>query len=86
MGVPKRLLWVLVALLGALAMGVIAVARGEPINAVWLVTAAGCIYALGYRFYVAYRIVGLNDRRAAEPTVDSDLESSVAAKWMVQSL
>src|SRR5947209_19255412 len=67
MGVRKRILWVLVALVGALAMGLIAVARGEPINAVWMVAAAGCIYALGYRFYsrfLAYRVLRLDDSRA----------------------
>jgi carbon starvation protein len=67
MDIGKRILWVFVALVGALAMGMIAAARGEPINAVWLVAAAGCIYALGYRFYsrfVAYRVLELNDRRA----------------------
>jgi len=67
MSALKRLSWFLVAVLGAIALGVIAVARGEPLNAVWLVTAAVCIYALGYRFYsrfVAYRVLGLDDARA----------------------
>src|SRR5258708_18289440 len=43
--------WAMVALTGAAAVGVIAVHRGEPINALWLVVAATCCYALGYRFY-----------------------------------
>ncbi len=63
----KRLVWVAVACLGALGLGMIAVARGEPLNALWLVASAACLYALGYRFYsrfVAYRVLGLDDRRA----------------------
>lgn len=63
----KRVFWILVALLGALALGMIATVRGEPLNAVWLVAAAACIYALGYRFYsrwVAYTVLELDDRRA----------------------
>ena len=54
-------------MLGALALGMIATVRGEPLNAVWLIAAAACIYALGYRFYsrwVAYTVLGLDDRRA----------------------
>lgn len=39
------------AILGALALGTIALHRGEQINAMWLVIAALCAYALGYRFY-----------------------------------
>src|SRR3954470_17811084 len=44
-------LWTAVALLGALALATIALHRGEQINALWLVAAAICTYALGYRFY-----------------------------------
>lgn len=62
-----KVLWFLVAALGAWALGLIAIARGEPINAVWLVVAAVCIYSLGYRFYsrfLASRVLQLNDARA----------------------
>ncbi len=63
----KKIFWALVALLGALALGLVATARREPINAVWLVAGAACIYALGYRFYsrfIAHRVLELDDRRA----------------------
>src|ERR1051326_7829390 len=45
------LAWVVVSLLCGLAVAVIALHRGESINAMWLVVAALCSYALGYRFY-----------------------------------
>src|SRR5271169_1265330 len=67
MAVLKKIFWLLIAVMGALALGMIATARGEPLNAVWLVAAAACIYALGYRFYsrwVAYSVLGLDDQRA----------------------
>jgi carbon starvation protein len=67
MDLLKKLLWFLVAGLGAGALGLIATARGEPINAVWLVIGAVCIYAIGYRFYgrfIAYRVLELDDKRA----------------------
>ena len=50
----KKLGWLGVAVAGAFALGGIALQRGETINALWIVVAAGCIYALGYRFYSAW--------------------------------
>jgi hypothetical protein len=47
----KTIFWVLIAALGALGLGMIATARDEPLNAVWLVTAVACIFMIGYRFY-----------------------------------
>ncbi|MGC4028042.1 MAG: carbon starvation CstA family protein [Steroidobacteraceae bacterium] len=49
-----RIIGVLVALAGAFALGGIALHRDEPINSLWLVTAAICIYFLGYRFYAKW--------------------------------
>jgi carbon starvation protein len=63
----KYIGWLLVALAGAVAWGVLALHRGETINAAWLVLAAVGTYLIGYRFYsrfLANRVLGLNDRRA----------------------
>ena len=60
-------IWGVVAALGAAAFAVLALKRGETINAAWVLTAAVCTYAVGYRFYsrfVAYKVLGLDDRRA----------------------
>ena len=43
----KKLLWVGVAVLGAVAVGIIALKRGEPVNAMWLVIAALCVVGRG---------------------------------------
>jgi len=48
------LIWAGVVLLGAAAVGGIALNRGEPINALWFITAALCVYAIAYRFYAAW--------------------------------
>ncbi|MFZ2524634.1 MAG: carbon starvation CstA family protein, partial [Candidatus Ferrigenium altingense] len=48
------LIWLGVALLGAAAVGGIALNRGESINALWFITAALCVYAIAYRFYAAW--------------------------------
>ncbi|MFF8967749.1 carbon starvation CstA family protein [Streptomyces sp. NPDC014995] len=61
------LLWTAVALLGALAWGVLALVRGEEVSAVWLVLAALGSYAIAYRFYsrfIARRVLKPDDRRA----------------------
>jgi len=46
--------WAGLALLGAVALARVAMARGESLNALWLMTAAVCVYLIGYRFYSAW--------------------------------
>ena len=61
------LLWAAVALAGAVCWGVLALARGEEISAVWLVVAALGSYAIAYRFYsrfIVRRVLKPDDRRA----------------------
>ena len=62
-----RLLWAGVILLGAISFGVVALTRGEPVNAAWLVVAAVCIYFIAYRFYalfIAGKVFGIDAKRA----------------------
>ncbi|GAA2776896.1 carbon starvation CstA family protein [Saccharopolyspora taberi] len=57
----------LVAIVGAIAWGIIALSRGEEISAAWLVFAALASYAIGYRFYarfISYRVLRVDDTRA----------------------
>lgn len=65
---PIRILtWSLVAALGGTAWTVIAILRGESVNAVWFVIASVCTYAFGYRFYSRFiqrRVLLADDRRA----------------------
>ena len=59
--------WTAVAVVGAVAWGVIALVRGERISAVWLVAAALGSYAIAYRFYARFivkKVLGADDRRA----------------------
>ncbi|MFL9824747.1 carbon starvation CstA family protein [Rhodoplanes sp. SY1] len=44
-------LWVLIVLVGTISLGMVALNRGESINAAWLVVAAVCVYLIAYRFY-----------------------------------
>jgi carbon starvation protein len=59
--------WIGVALVGALCWGVLALGRGEAVNAGWLLFAAIASYAIAYRFYsrfIANRVLGVDDNRA----------------------
>ena len=63
----NKIVGVLLAVGGAIALGGIALHRHEPINALWIVTAAVCVYALGYRFYAAWvaaRVLSVDPSRA----------------------
>src|SRR5260370_19041434 len=67
MRIAKVLLWLAVGTAGALAFAAIAWHRGEAISAMWLVGAAVCSYALGYRFYskfLAAKVLALDAMRA----------------------
>src|SRR5438270_2159714 len=81
------LAWGAVSLLGAVAVGVVAVHRGEPINAMWLVVAATCCYALGYRFYskfIAAKILALDSLRATPAErLENGRDFLVTNKWVV---
>ena len=81
------IVWTLVAAAGAAAFGVLALSRGEQINAAWLVTAAVCTYAVAYRFYakfIAAKVFALN---AARPTPAERLNNGrdfvPTNKWVV---
>ncbi len=66
MGIASRIGWIVLALIGAGALAVIATARGEAVNAVWIVVAAVSVYLIAYRFYSLYLakvVVGLDPSR-----------------------
>ena len=50
----KYLTWAGLSVVGAFALGYIALNRGEQINALWIVVASVCIYLIAYRFYGRY--------------------------------
>src|SRR5215212_5465924 len=66
-GLRRYGIWIVVALVGALCWAMLALARGETINAGWLLFAALASYAIGYRFYARFiqnRVLGTDDSRA----------------------
>src|SRR6266566_8718099 len=85
--VARPFLWIIVALLGAFALATIALHRGEQINALWLVAAAVCTYALGYRFYskfIAAKVLGLDPQRATPAErLENGRDFVPTNKWVV---
>jgi carbon starvation protein CstA len=73
-GLARQLIFIAVAVLGAFALGVVALRRDEAINALWIVVAALSLYTIAYRYYslfLARKVVGL-DRWRVTPAVAND--------------
>ena len=85
--VVARILWIAIALAGAGAYAMIALRRGEALNSAYILVAALCTYAIGYRFYskwIAARVLMLDDRRATPCEVHDDGKDFVKTnKWIV---
>jgi carbon starvation protein len=83
----RFLIWLAISLLGAWAYTVLAFRRGEQVNSAFILIAAICTYAIGYRFYakwIAVRVLLLNDRRATPCEVHDDGKDFVKTnKWIV---
>jgi carbon starvation protein len=85
--ISALLVWLLVALAGAFAYFTLATQRNEPLNSGYILVAAVCTYAIGYRFYskwITARVLMLNDRRATPCEVHEDGKDFVKTnKWIV---
>src|SRR5436309_8872055 len=81
------LVWLVVAVVGAGALGAIAIHRGEPLNAMWFVIAALCCYLVAFRLYsafVAANVLALDDTRATPAERHDDGRDFVPTnKWVL---
>ncbi|MGJ7911805.1 carbon starvation CstA family protein [Neobacillus sp. LXY-1] len=81
------ILWGVIAALGAVGFAMMALNRGESINAIWLLTAAVCIYAIAYRFYskfIAQKVFQLDDTRKTPAELHNDGKDYVPTnKWVL---
>ena len=81
------LLWSTVVALGAGSLGVLAWSRGEPVNALWMVVASACVFAIAWRFHSAWlmaKVLTLDDTRATPAVTREDGKDYVRTnKWMV---
>jgi carbon starvation protein len=83
----QAFVWLTVAALGAGAIATIGLSRGEPINAMWMVVAAICTYAIGYRFYskfIATKVLVLDPLRATPAErLENGRDFVRTNKWVV---
>lgn len=71
----RHIPWLLLAVLGACALGVVALRRGEAINALWIVVASVALYLVAYRYYslfIATKVMQLDPRRATPAVLNND--------------
>jgi carbon starvation protein len=85
--IVSLLFWLGIAVAGAAAYAILATRRGEPLNSGFILVAAVCTYAIGYRFYskwIAARVLALDDRRATPCEVHEDGRDFVKTnRWIV---
>ena len=85
----SSLAWLAVALVGAGALGAIALWRGEPVNGVFFVVGAGCTYLVAYRFYSAFlaaRVLSLDATRATPAErLDDGRDFVPTNRWVVSA-
>jgi len=79
--------WTLVVALGVGSVAVLALSRGEPVSALWMVVAALCVFAVSYRFHSAWlmaKVLTLDEMRATPARVNEDGKDFVQTnKWVV---
>jgi carbon starvation protein len=80
-------LWILISAAGAGALGAVALRRDEPINAMWIIVAAVCVYMVAYRFYsrfIAFKVMELDDTRATPAErLDDGRDFVPTNKWIL---
>jgi carbon starvation protein len=86
-GFASKIAWAILAIIAACCLGVIALRRGEPINAIWLVAAAIAIFVIGYRFYGRFinnYVLRMDPSRATPAMLRNDgLDYVPTDKWVV---
>lgn len=84
---PRIIIWIIVAIVGAYALATLAITRGETVNGVWMIVAAGCVFSCAYRFYskfIAEKIFALDDSRPTPAVVHNDGKDFVPTqKWVL---
>ncbi|HTO04343.1 MAG TPA: carbon starvation CstA family protein, partial [Opitutus sp.] len=84
---PRVLGWSAVVATGTACIAVLALSRGEPISAIWMVVASACVFAVAYRFHSAWlmaKVLTLDDMRATPAVVHEDGKDFVKTnRWVV---
>src|SRR5579859_4370872 len=83
----RVVIWTVVVALGVTAFAVLAWTRGEPVNALWMIVASACVFAVAWRFHSAWlmaKVLTLDETRATPAIVHEDGKDFVQTnKWIV---
>jgi carbon starvation protein len=83
----KKLSWFALAGFAACCLAVLALQRGEAVNAAWVIAATIAIQVIGYRFYsrfIAERVLGLDGARPTPALRRNDgLDYVPTDRWVV---
>jgi len=85
--ITSIVIWAVISALGALAFATLAWSRGETVSAAWLLIAAVCTYAVGYRFYSKFIVTRVFTLDATRATPAERLENGrdfvPTGKWVL---
>ncbi|OGL43483.1 MAG: carbon starvation protein CstA [Candidatus Schekmanbacteria bacterium RBG_16_38_10] len=64
----KKIIWITISIIAALALSIVVgiIHPSEKINALWIIAAAGCFYAISYRFYASFlaaKVLAIDENR-----------------------
>jgi len=83
----RIVVWTLVVALGTGSLAVLALARAEPVSALWVVVAAVCVFAVAWRFHSAWlmaKVLTVDEQRATPAVVHEDGKDYVRTnRWIV---
>lgn len=86
-GFISKAIWGVIALLLLVSVATLSLARGEPVNALWLVVAGGCTFLIAYRFHAAWllaNVLTLDDERRTAAVRHADGKDFVPTnRWVV---
>lgn len=82
----KVVIWSVLVILASIALAVLAFKRGEPVNALWMVVASFCVFAIGYRFHSAWlmaKVLTVDEMRSVPSVVKADGKDFVSTNRYV---
>jgi hypothetical protein len=86
-GMGSKIVWAVIAMIGACCLAVVALRRGEPVNAIWIVAASIAVFLIGYRFYgrfIENYVLRMDPGRAPPSVLRNDgLDYVPTDKWVV---
>lgn len=83
---PSFLAWLLIGFIGAVSIGILAISRGENVNALWMVVESVCVFAIAYRFDSAWLMTSVltpDELRATPARLHGDAKDYVPAIMVI---